>query len=71
VGFVVDKVATVQVFFEYFGFPCHKPFIPPTSSLQSPNYKRKIEEPPIGEEPHVTLLNEQRALEPANYLKEM
>jgi hypothetical protein len=22
VGFVVDKVVSVQVFFEYFGFPC-------------------------------------------------
>jgi hypothetical protein len=26
VGFVVDKVASAQVFSEYFGFPCHRPF---------------------------------------------
>jgi hypothetical protein len=26
VGFVVDKVASNQVFFDYFGFPCQKPF---------------------------------------------
>jgi hypothetical protein len=26
VGFVVDEVASVQVFSEYFGFPCQKPF---------------------------------------------
>jgi hypothetical protein len=26
VGFVVDKVASGQVFSEYFGFPCQKPF---------------------------------------------
>jgi hypothetical protein len=26
VGFVVDKVASGQVFFEYFGFHCQKPF---------------------------------------------
>jgi hypothetical protein len=31
VGFVVDKVGSGQVFSEYFGFPCQKPFIPPTS----------------------------------------
>jgi hypothetical protein len=39
VGFVVDKVALGQVFSEYFGLPCQKPFIPPTSpssSSQSP-----------------------------------
>jgi hypothetical protein len=37
VGFVVDIVASGQVFSEYFGFPCQKPFIPPTSpSSQSP-----------------------------------
>jgi hypothetical protein len=26
VGFVVDKVALGQVFFEYFGFPCQSSF---------------------------------------------
>jgi hypothetical protein len=26
VGFVVDKVVSGQVFSEYFGFPCQKPF---------------------------------------------
>jgi hypothetical protein len=31
VGFVVDKVASGQVFSEYFGFPCQQPFISPTS----------------------------------------
>jgi hypothetical protein len=31
VGFVVDKVASGQVFSKYFSFPCQKPFIPPTS----------------------------------------
>jgi hypothetical protein len=31
VGFVVDKVASGQVFSEYFGFPCQKPLIPPNS----------------------------------------
>jgi hypothetical protein len=36
VGFVVDEVASWQVFSEYFGFPCQNPFIPPTSSSQSP-----------------------------------
>jgi hypothetical protein len=30
VGFVVDKMASGQVFSEYFGFPCHPHFIPPT-----------------------------------------
>jgi hypothetical protein len=37
VGFVVDKMALGQVFFEYFGFPCTI-FIPPNSpsSPQSP-----------------------------------
>jgi hypothetical protein len=36
-GFVVDKVASVQVFSEYFGFPFQNHFIPPTSpSSQSP-----------------------------------
>jgi hypothetical protein len=36
-GFVVDKVALGKVFSEFFGFPCQKPFIPPTSpSSQSP-----------------------------------
>jgi hypothetical protein len=37
VGFVVDKVASGQVFSEYFGFPCQNRLIPPTSpSSQSP-----------------------------------
>jgi hypothetical protein len=27
VGFVVDKVASGQVFSEYFGFPCQKPYL--------------------------------------------
>jgi hypothetical protein len=31
VGFLVDKVVSVQVFSEYFGFPCQKSFIPPIS----------------------------------------
>jgi hypothetical protein len=31
VGFVVGKVVLVQVYSEYFGFLCQKPFIPPTS----------------------------------------
>jgi hypothetical protein len=31
VGFVVDKVASEQVFSEFFGFPCQNHFIPPTS----------------------------------------
>jgi hypothetical protein len=35
VGFVVDKVTLGQVFSEYFGFPCQKPFIPPTYSSSS------------------------------------
>jgi hypothetical protein len=51
VGLVVDKVASGQVFSEYFGFPCQKPFIPPTSSSSSSSlqtYKGKIEVPPIG-----------------------
>jgi hypothetical protein len=26
VGFVVDKVSSGQVFSDYFGFPCQKPF---------------------------------------------
>jgi hypothetical protein len=26
VGFVVDRVVSGQVFSEYFGFPCQKPF---------------------------------------------
>jgi hypothetical protein len=29
VGFVVDNVASGQVFSEYVGFPCQKPFISP------------------------------------------
>jgi hypothetical protein len=35
VGFVVDKVALVQVFSEYFGFPCQFSFhqIPSSQSL--------------------------------------
>jgi hypothetical protein len=37
VGFVVDKMASGQVFSEYFDFPCQPYFIPPTSSSpQSP-----------------------------------
>jgi hypothetical protein len=36
VGFVVGEVASGQVFSEYFGFPCEKPFIPWTSPSQSP-----------------------------------
>jgi hypothetical protein len=37
VGFVVDKMASGQVFSEYFGFPCRPQFIPPPSpSSQSP-----------------------------------
>jgi hypothetical protein len=35
VGFVVDKLASGQVFSEYFDFPCQKPFIPPTSPSSS------------------------------------
>jgi hypothetical protein len=54
VGFVVDKVASGQVFSEYFGFPC--------KTIHSTNfsiiitikkYKRKIKVPPIGEGPRV------------------
>jgi hypothetical protein len=37
VGFVVDRVASGQVFSEYFGFPCQPEFIPPIPpSSQSP-----------------------------------
>jgi hypothetical protein len=37
VGFVVDEMASGQVFSEYFGFPRQNHFIPPTSpSSQSP-----------------------------------
>jgi hypothetical protein len=48
VEFVVDKVASGQVFSEYFGFPCQKPFIPPTSpsssssSSQSPGAVKRV-----------------------------
>jgi hypothetical protein len=55
VRFVVDKVASGQVFSEYFGFPCQN-----RSSHQllhhhhnRPKYKIKIEVSPIGEGPHV------------------
>jgi hypothetical protein len=46
VGFLVEKVASRQVFSEYFGFPCQnhsKPFIPPISpsSSQSKNIRQK------------------------------
>jgi hypothetical protein len=60
VGFVVDKVASGQVFSEYFGFSCQKPLIPPTSpsSSSSQTYKGKIEVPPIGDGPHVTPFKE-------------
>jgi hypothetical protein len=50
-GFVVDKVASGQVFSEYFRFPCHKPFIPPTSPSSSQLkkiYKRKKGCLPLG-----------------------
>jgi hypothetical protein len=33
VGFVVDEVTSGQVFSEYFGFPCQKPFIPTNLSI--------------------------------------
>jgi hypothetical protein len=49
VGFVVDKVAPGQVFSEYFGFPCQKPFIPPTSpSSQFKNIREKQRCLPLG-----------------------
>jgi hypothetical protein len=52
VGFVVDKMASGQVFSEHFGFPLQNEFVPPispsSSSSSSPKYKRKIEVPPIG-----------------------
>jgi hypothetical protein len=43
VGFVVDKVASGQVFSKYFGFPRQKPCIPPTSpsSSQLKNIREK------------------------------
>jgi hypothetical protein len=43
VGFAVDKMASGQVFSEYFGFPLPKPFIPPTSppSSQFKNIREK------------------------------
>jgi hypothetical protein len=33
VGFVVDKVVSGQVFSEYFGFPCQRPFHSNTFSI--------------------------------------
>jgi hypothetical protein len=54
VGFVVDKAASGQVFFEYFGFPCqNQSFHQLLHHHNHPKYRRKIEVPPIGEGPHV------------------
>jgi hypothetical protein len=56
VGFVVDKVASVQVFSEYFGFHCQNHYSTNFSIniiITIKKYKRKIEVPPIGEGPRV------------------
>jgi hypothetical protein len=57
VGFVVDKVASGQVFSEYFGFPCQNPsfhqLLHHHHHYHNSKYKRKIEVPPFGEGPHV------------------
>jgi hypothetical protein len=49
VGFVADKVASGQVFSEYFGFPCQNHSFLTITHM----YLRKIEVPPVGEGPHV------------------
>jgi hypothetical protein len=50
VGFVVDKVASGQVFSEYFGFPFQNHFVPPTSpssqSLEA-DTQRPCDEPTV------------------------
>jgi hypothetical protein len=53
VGFVVDKVASGQVFSEYFGFPWQNHSFHQLLHPHNHPYTRKIEVLPIGEGPHV------------------
>jgi hypothetical protein len=63
VGFMVDKVASGQVFSEYFDFPCQNHSFHKFSIIITiQKYKRKIEVSLIGEGPRVA----QRALKSAN-----
>jgi hypothetical protein len=56
-GYVVDKVASGQVFSEYFGFPCQNhSFHQLHHHHHNSKIKRKIEVLPIGEEPRVAPL---------------
>jgi hypothetical protein len=57
VRFVVDNVASGQVFFECFGSPAntiHSTNFSIIIIITILKYKRKIEMPPVGEGPHVT-----------------
>jgi hypothetical protein len=67
VGFVADKVASGQVFSEYFGFSCQDNSFHQLlhhrhhhQHHHHKTYKRKIELPPIGEGPHVTPFKESK-----------
>jgi hypothetical protein len=48
VGFVMDETAQGQVFFEYFGFPCHSLHRLPSSSTSTSSTIRSYYDRPMG-----------------------